>query len=360
MGVIKYSFDVCKIEALKYNTRNEFRLNNNKIYKYAWKNNWLDNICSHMNKPIKELKWTKEECHIEALKYQTITEFQNNCFKIYSFSIKYGWKDSICSHMKRKIKIPKWNKENCHIEALKHNTRKDFRLNNQTVYQFARKNNWLDDICSHMIIKFKIPKWTKEECYNEALKFNTRNQFRKNNRNIYNCAWVNNWLNDICSHMPINVIFKWSKEECQKEALKFNTRSKFSLYSSSCYSISIKNGWLNDICSHMIKPNTLLYDRIIYVYKFSDNSVYIGLTKNFKIRERNRRKNKNDSVTKHIIKTKLIPEVIFLTEFIPALEAQKLEQFYIDKYRSEGYIILNKYKGGSLGGYKPHNIVEHL
>jgi len=42
--------------------------------------------------------------------------------------------------------------------------------------------------------------WTKERCHDEALKYNTRNEFKKNSTS-YQRAIANNWLNDICSHM---------------------------------------------------------------------------------------------------------------------------------------------------------------
>ncbi|MFM2394585.1 MAG: hypothetical protein RLZZ546_2567, partial [Bacteroidota bacterium] len=37
----------CFNEALKYSTRTEFHKNNRIAFKYASKNNWLDEICSH-------------------------------------------------------------------------------------------------------------------------------------------------------------------------------------------------------------------------------------------------------------------------------------------------------------------------
>jgi predicted GIY-YIG superfamily endonuclease len=103
------------------------------------------------------------------------------------------------------------------------------------------------------------------------------------------------------------------------------------------------------------------YDRIIYAYIFEEtNSIYIGLTKNFKQRHSIRKSTKNDSVMKYINKTKLKPKIKFLTNFISAKEAQIKEQEFINKYRSENWNILNKQKAGSLGGGKQLNIVEEL
>lgn len=93
-----------------------------------------------------------------------------------------------------------------------------------------------------------------------------------------------------------------------------------------------------------------LFPRIIYAYIFSDNSIYIGLTKNFYIRNLNRKNCKRDAVYLHKQKTNLEPKIIFLTEFIPAKEAQIKEQEFIDEYKLKGWNVLNRQKGGSLGG----------
>ena len=105
---------------------------------------------------------------------------------------------------------------------------------------------------------------------------------------------------------------KWTKEKCHIEALKYNTRSDFWRFSQNAYDAANKYSWLDEICSHMIiKINQYDYDRIIYCYKFSDNSIYIGLTKNIKIRNWNRQKCKNDAVNLHIEKNKFNSKIIY-------------------------------------------------
>ena len=57
---------------------------------------------------------------------------------------------------------------------------------------------------------------------------------------------------------------------------KNKTRSEYRDNSYS-YRIALKNEWLDDICSHM-KVIGNLHKRCIYVFEFSDKSVYVGLT----------------------------------------------------------------------------------
>jgi len=67
----------------------------------------------------------------------------------------------------------------------------------------------------------------------------------------YNMGW--NILNVAQTGSLGGTIIKWSKEKCQEEALKYNTKSEFKS-KSLAYSPAWKNGWLDEICSHMISP----------------------------------------------------------------------------------------------------------
>ncbi len=75
---IKWTFEACKEEAIKYKTRSEFQKNSGSSYKASAKNKWLDLICNHMIQPIKPRGyWTVERCREEALKYQNHKDFVN-------------------------------------------------------------------------------------------------------------------------------------------------------------------------------------------------------------------------------------------------------------------------------------------
>lgn len=98
--------------------------------------------------------------------------------------------------------IFKWNKENCKIEAQKFECRKDFLKHSPSAYHVCRKNNWLDIFCKHMIEKRKSNGyWDKETTAIEAKKYNTKRQFKMNCGSAYNSALKNNWIDEICLHM---------------------------------------------------------------------------------------------------------------------------------------------------------------
>lgn len=321
----------------------------------------------------KVTKWsTKEKCFKEAIKYSTIKEFKENCIGAYNSAWKNKWLTEITKHMHKAERNKIWTKELCQQEALKYKSRSEFIYNAQNIYAAAFRNGWLDEICKHMPIrKIRLlntyySKYTKEMCQQEALKYKYKIDFQKYSYPFYSSAQYNGWLKDICKHMFTRKIkeSKYSFKICHQEALKYKSRSEFQLKSRNFYNAAIKYNWINRICVHM-EPiiNQLDYPRIIYAYIFSDKSIYVGLTKNFKLRQRKRIRDQKDAVTKYINKTGLYPEIKFLTEFIPAIEAQKMEEYYINYYKKLGYNILNRHKagslGGSFGGYK-QEIVEHL
>lgn len=86
-----------------------------------------------------------------------------------------------------------WNDyDKCKTEALKYKNRWDFQRNCRGAYNNAKKNEWLDDICSHM--EHGLTKWTLESCMVESKKYKNRTEFSKGNKSAYNTSLKNEWL----------------------------------------------------------------------------------------------------------------------------------------------------------------------
>ncbi len=72
-----------------------------------------------------------------------------------------------------------WTKDKCHEEALKYNTKKDFKEKSISVYSICVRRKWIDDICEHMVELVKaVGYWTKERCLEEIKKYG-RTELRK-------------------------------------------------------------------------------------------------------------------------------------------------------------------------------------
>lgn len=107
-NVIKWTKEELKKEALKYKSRSEFQKNNSTAYAAVRKNGWLKELCSHM--PLLQIpngSLTKDVCRLQALKYETRTQFARNSAGAYDKSWKNGWLNEICSHMNSVKKLRK-------------------------------------------------------------------------------------------------------------------------------------------------------------------------------------------------------------------------------------------------------------
>jgi len=240
----------------------------------------------------------------------------------------------------------KWTKEKCHNVALEYNNRSEFGKKSKGAYIAACRMNILNDICLHMIKKKKQEYYTKEKCHKEALKYNTRGDFKNYSSQYYNKALRSKWMDDICSHMT-HINTYWNYDKCKNEALKYDHRNDFQKNSKGAYAFANKNKLLNDICSHMIKIGNREF-RCIYVFEFENNIAYIGLTYNILSREIDHKR--KGPVYKHIKKTNSSYKLIQLTDYIKKEEAQKIEELTILEYENNGWKLLNTNYNSTLGG----------
>jgi hypothetical protein len=196
----KNSFEI----ALKFNNKRDFKKAHIAAYELLRKNGWLDVACLHMKDISHLIKWTFEKCKEEALKYNKKIEFKNKNSWGYAIAKQNGWLDEITSHMiKYKHVTPiQWTKEKCQSEALKYNKRIDFYRNSSKAYAVCVRNGWLNDVCQHMNAPHSSQfKWTKEKCRIIALKYQYRKEFQMGDNNAYCAAKYNKWLDEICQHM---------------------------------------------------------------------------------------------------------------------------------------------------------------
>ncbi len=245
----------CVEEANKYNTRVEWSEKSSGSHSKAYKNGWVDECCSHMERYNKPSYWTKERCVEEALKYKSKTEWYKSNKSSYVAAKKNSWYEECCTHMVEIKKIDGyWTKERCIEESKKYNVSSEWIKNSGTSYVIARTNGWLEECYIHIkkVIKSN-GYWTKERCIEEAKKYETKTQWRRGNGSSYVAAKKNGWLKECHVHMIESKKPKgyWTLERCKEEALKYNTRSEWIKNSGTSYVTARTNGWLEQCCSHM-------------------------------------------------------------------------------------------------------------
>lgn len=287
---LKWLKEECQEEALKYNHRKDFKKKSYGAYQAACRNKWIDEVCSHMitlgneyNRLIYRVVFPNNVCYVGLTSNlnRRISEHFNKNSVVYSYMEETKLKPIIIEKLTDYIFVDdakiqeeywkckseedgykclntaktggvgcfniKWTKDNCEKEAIKYNTRFDFQKYSHSAYNSARKNNWLDEICSSMIIMHK--KWTKEECKIEASKYKSRSEYARNDHNSWDISRKNNWLEEICSHMielkkPKNY---WTLDTSITEALKYRKRNDLKKNCSKAYKIILESSLIDII-----------------------------------------------------------------------------------------------------------------
>lgn len=290
-------------------------------------------------------KWTKETVQKEADKYTTSYEFQKNSNSAYQAAVRNGWLDEVTKDYQKLFKF--WTKQEVIDLAKKYTRMNHFKLNEPKAYGAARHNKWLDDVRS--LFKPAYNTWTKEKIQNIAKNYDRRIDFMTNEPNAYDAARKHGWLDEITKNMDY-IQTQWTKEMVQKEANKYANRRDFAEKSNNAYQAARHNGWLEEVTKDMDYLGNL-FKRLVYVYEFPDQSVYVGLTLSKEKRNLAHLTSPSSPVYKHIQKTNTQPSYnVISDEYINADDARNLEICTIDKYRLDGWNVLNTRKGGELGG----------
>jgi len=160
-----------------------------------------------------------------------------------------------------KSKSWKWTKEAVLADALKYDTKTEWRKNSRA-YAMAHRNGWLEEATKHMQILWS-QKWTKEAVLQDSLKHKSRTEWETKSSGAWAAARRNGWYDEATSHMPM-LIENWSKEAVIADAKNYQTRGEWFANSKS-YSIARLNGWVDEASAHMI--TTLSFGELV-IYTF--------------------------------------------------------------------------------------------
>lgn len=247
--MLKWTKQSCIKEALKYKTRWAWGEGSSASYQAATIHNWKEECARHMD--IIHKKWTKESCLKDSLKYKTKTEWSNNSSG-YQASRKKGWLDQCTKHMEAANKpTGYWTKARCLETAKQFNTITEWSKAHSGANKAASQNGWKEECVEHMFFKFRPDEyWTLEKCKESARKYKTRTHWLKNESSPYNKARKKKWMDKCCGHMPPGKI-PWTKSECILDAKKYQTKGAWKKASPSKYSLAWRRGWLKGCAEHM-------------------------------------------------------------------------------------------------------------
>lgn len=295
MKKIKWTFEACKAEALKYTHRRSFKINSGSAYTRARENKWLDEICIHMTPKQKPNGyWTLEKCRIEALKYSTVKEYRKNSGGSYNTAYQNKWLKEVCSHMRMCKPNNYWTKEVCKQETLKYTDYEAFNKNSSGAVGASRAGGWFEEITSHFKVKgnrhkrfiyaYEFPdnhvyvgltyniakrknqhiktgtvfEYSEETNSIPAFKQLTRNPVSVEEAKLLEESYLQEYIKDGWAGLNKAKTgglgggkSKWTFDKIYKEALKYKDRSSFYKDFSWAYSVAIRRGWIEEITKHM-------------------------------------------------------------------------------------------------------------
>lgn len=229
----------------------------------------------------------------------------------------------------------------------------DFYTNHRGAYHYVKTNHLFDYVKSKLKTQQKTDYTddgimnTLKNCGITKMSELSKSEFRK----VY-AAGLRRGIKNQMDELFEKTGKSRTKEECHKEALKYKTKKEFNEKNSTVYKYSYDYGWLDEICTHMMSLGSLT-KRANYVYEFSDNSFYAGLTDNLDYRHVQHMdltdKHRDTSVTKHMRKTGLYPVYKIINSYIDVEESQKVEDKLIKEALLKNKNVLNLNKSGGLG-----------
>ena len=89
-----------------------------------------------------------------------------------------------------------WTREKCYEEAKKYTSKRDFYKHNPAAYIHAKENGWVEDYTWFECLKLPKYFWNYDNTMEEARKYETFYEFRVKNQTAYDIARNNGWLND--------------------------------------------------------------------------------------------------------------------------------------------------------------------
>jgi hypothetical protein len=138
--------DIVREIAVQFTTRSDFQRGDKSAYLAALRNDWLDELCTHMHEIRRSL--TLETISDSAKKFRTRTEFKQMDVSGYRAAIELGCLDKVCAHMTRQRRS--LSHDAVLLIAKTFPTRASFQCGDGSAYNSAYLGGYLEEACAHM------------------------------------------------------------------------------------------------------------------------------------------------------------------------------------------------------------------
>ena len=237
------NYDNCIEEAIKYKTRNCFRLGSYTAYRAAKRNNWLDEWFDETNRKHVDDEYLVYAYEDKTNKVAYVGLTLINRFKRRQYEHKTD-DDSVHSYFGNNVPTPEVKKDYLYAEEAQYYEdwyKVKYTESGWKVLNIAPTGVGISSLGG------SIKKWTYETCFEEAIKYSTKEEFHRGNGGAYAAAKEHKWLIEWFGEYDAKPNGYWNNyDRCKEAAEQCRTRSEFQEKFSRAYWISIQNGWIND------------------------------------------------------------------------------------------------------------------
>jgi superfamily II DNA or RNA helicase len=142
-------------------------------------------------------------------------------------------------------------KEECIENAIKYNSAKEWRTNDSTIYTYTRRKGWYSECSAHFINSIPNSR-TKEDCIEDAKKYKTFKDWKKNSKTIYGYVYYKGWVKECSAHFINLRGVSRTKEECIEDAKKYTTIKDWRTNSKTIFNYAQDNNWHNECSIHFL------------------------------------------------------------------------------------------------------------
>ena len=337
-----------------YTVLKDFYKEQGYAYREIRKRGLKEELCGHMKRGD---NYRTESDYAEIVaKYETMRELREKEPQAYAAMQQRGLIKKLCGKLKYEVK-PSYSDDELREVSSRYTDYSEFFRKEHGIWQAIHNRGLTDELCGHMYRK-KSADISEKELAAIASGYNDLEQFMKDQPHAYERIRKRGLKNRLCGHMKR----KWCERpdsELAEVASSYYELKEFREKEPEVYRVIYRRGLLDELCSHMERRGKWS-KRKIYAFTFSDGYAYIGLSLQPEYRMKQHIKEDEDSpVFLHIQKSGASYEFNILTDWLDAAVAGAVEEDFISKYKADGWKMLNKAKGGALGGahiYTRHRI----
>ncbi len=234
---------------------------------------------------------------------------------------------------------------------------KQFRKKYSGAYDAMIRNGWSDLkalVVRTVPVQDNSPKWTRERISELAGGCSSISEFSKKYPRAYEKVKQKRWFDLLDGIRHNTPAVTWTREKIKKIIDKCDSLYEFRTEYTTPYQTMLKNGWhdLASGLSRVLVTASEIREWCVYRWYFPEkNAVYIGLTKSFEQRIKCELRYSTTSPVKDFLtETGCSYEISELYTKLTGEEAARLEIETIQKSREAGYMVLNRNRGGTLGG----------